>query len=280
MPPPPRLFAISDLHVDYRENRAFVDTIMPDNPGDWLIVAGDVSHRLDQLTLVLELLRDRFGKVIYTPGNHDLWTRSEEGGGLRGEHRYRRLVSICQELGVCCPEDPYPIWHQNGEDFVIAPLFLLYDYTLRPDGTTKQDAMARAYAASVVCADELLLFADPHSSREDWCEARVRVTRARLDVLPAGLRTVLISHWPLHPGPTRRLRHPEFAIWCGTRATEDWHLRYRCAVSIHGHLHIPLTDHYDGVRHEEVSLGYPRERHARTRPIQYGPRLVFPDGAA
>jgi hypothetical protein len=28
---------------------------------------------------------------------------------------------------------------------------------------------------------------------------------------------------------------------------------------VYGHLHIPRTTHYDDVRFEEVSVGYPRE---------------------
>ena len=62
------------------------------------------------------------------------------------------------------------------------------------------------------------------------------------------------------------LRHPEFAQWCGTERTADWHLRYRAAAVVYGHLHIPRTTWYDGVRFEEVSLGYPREWRAPRRP--------------
>ena len=38
-----------------------------------------------------------------------------------------------------------------------------------------------------------------------------------------------------------------------------WHIRFRAELVVYGHLHIPRTTHYDGVRFEEVSLGYPRE---------------------
>ena len=44
-----------------------------------------------------------------------------------------------------------------------------------------------------------------------------------------------------------------------TTRTADWHTRFRAEVAVYGHLHIPRTTHYDGVRFEEVSLGYPRE---------------------
>jgi len=37
-----KLFAISDLHLAHKSNRAALDTL-PDHPDDWLIVAGDVA---------------------------------------------------------------------------------------------------------------------------------------------------------------------------------------------------------------------------------------------
>ena len=40
---PPRLLALSDLHVGYRENRAIVENLRPGSGDDWLIVAGDVG---------------------------------------------------------------------------------------------------------------------------------------------------------------------------------------------------------------------------------------------
>ena len=47
--PAPRLLAISDLHIGYAENRAIVDRLRPESDDDWLIVAGDVGERLDDI---------------------------------------------------------------------------------------------------------------------------------------------------------------------------------------------------------------------------------------
>ena len=68
---------------------------------------------------------------------------------------------------------------------------------------------------------------------------------------------VLVNHWPLVREPTRVLRFPEFAQWCGTDLVADWHLRFHVAAVVYGHLHIPRTTVYDGVPFLEVSLGYP-----------------------
>jgi 3',5'-cyclic AMP phosphodiesterase CpdA len=159
---------------------------------------------------------------------------------------------------------------------VLVPLFLLYDYTFRPDGaTTKEEGLERAYASGVVCTDEVWLQSDPYPSREAWCQARLALTERRLAELPPGVPTILVNHYPLIREPTRILRYPEFAQWCGTTSTADWPVRFRAAAVIYGHLHIPRTTWYGGVRHEEVSLGYPREW-KRRKSRHAVPRQVFP----
>ncbi len=122
----------------------------------------------------------------------------------------------------------------------IAPLFILYDYTFRPDGTsTKEEALEVAHEAGVVCTDEVYLHPDPHPTRDAWCDARIAYTEKRLAALEPGTRTVLVNHWPLVREPTRVLWYPEFAQWCGTERTADWHERFRAASVVYGHLHIP-----------------------------------------
>ena len=59
-------------------------------------------------------------------------------------------------------------------------MFVLYDYSFRPDGQSKDDALAAAYEKGVVCTDEMFLQPDPYPSREDWCWARVQYTEKRL----------------------------------------------------------------------------------------------------
>ena len=263
----PTLYAISDLHIAYAENRAVLDGLRPVHAGDWLIVAGDVAELFADVEYALELLAGRFAQVIWAPGNHELWTPRDDPRQLRGEARYRALVEVCRALGVASPEDEYPVWTGADGPVAVAPLFLLYDYSFRMPGLdTKEASLARAYEAGVVCTDEFLLHPDPYPSREAWCDARVTFSEGRLSALDPGLRTVLVNHWPMVREPTRVLTYPEFAQWCGTDRTADWHVRFRAEVSVYGHLHIPRTTYYDGVRFEEVSVGYPREWRRRDTP--------------
>jgi len=265
-----RLLAVSDLHISYEANREIVRELRPTSPDDWLLVAGDVAERVEDVEWALGLLASRFAQVVWVPGNHELWTHNSDSVRLRGVARYERLVEVCRSLGVLTPEDPYPVWDGVGGPVRVAPLFVLYDYTWRPPGTgSKEEGLAYAQRTGVVCADEFMLHPDPYPSREAWCEARVELTARRLAECPPGVPLVLVNHYPLVREPTRVLRFPEFAQWCGTEATGDWHRRFPVAAVVYGHLHIPRTTWHDGVRFEEVSLGYPREWRSRTpgRPL-------------
>lgn len=271
------LFAVSDLHVSYAENRRIVDSLRPDSDDDWLIVAGDVGEIFGDIERALALLRSRFAAVIWAPGNHELWTHPSDPVQLRGVERYRALVRMCRDNGVLTPEDDYPVWDGPGGPVTVAPLFQLYDYSFRAPGTTtKQESLQRAYDAGVVCTDEKMLHPDPYPDRESWCWARLAETERRLAAIEADRRTVLVSHWPLVRTPTDIMWHPEFAQWCGTERTADWHLRFRAVLAVYGHLHIPRTTFYDGVRFEEVSLGYPREWSARTEQVSPMRRMFGP----
>ena len=273
---PGSLFAVSDLHISYAENRRVVNELRPESADDWLIVAGDVGEIFGDIEQALRLLRSRFAEVIWAPGNHELWTHAKDPVRLRGEQRYEALVRMCRENGVHTPEDEFLVWPGPTGPVTIAPLFQLYDYTwLAPGTTTKKESLDYAYGTGVVCTDETLLHPDPHPDRESWSAARVAESERRLAALGPAARTVLVSHWPLVRQPTEVLWFPEFAQWCGTTRTADWHTRFRAEVAIYGHLHIPRTTYYDGVRFEEVSLGYPREWGKREQPPVL-PRRVFP----
>jgi 3',5'-cyclic AMP phosphodiesterase CpdA len=275
-----RLLAVSDLHVAHAENRRFVERLRPHSPTDWLIVAGDVAERMADVEWALSVLREHFATVIWVPGNHELWTLPADPVQLRGEARYQHLVQRCRALGVLTPEDPYPVWSGPGGPAVITPLFLLYDYTFRPDGaTTKEESLQQAYDAGIVCTDEIVLHPDPWPTRDAWCRARVEETARRLDARDPALPTVLVNHYPLVREPTRILRYPVFAQWCGTELTHDWHRRFDAVAVVYGHLHIPRTIEVDGVPFVEVSLGSPAEWRRRSHPPDL-PRQVLPRPSA
>ena len=270
------LWAISDLHTGHTGNKPVTEALYPASDEDWLIVAGDVAERTDDIRWSLELLRQRFATVIWVPGNHELWTTGKDPMQVFGRARYDHLVEICDELGVLTPEHPYPVWTGDGGPATVVPMFLLYDYSFLPEGAaTKAEGLALAKSRNVVCTDEFLLSCEPYATREAWCRDRLAYTRSRLDEIDVTIPTVLVNHFPLRREPCEALFFPEFSLWCGTTETADWHTRYNAVCSVYGHLHIPRTTWYDGVRFEECSVGYPREWRRR-KPYRWL-RQVLPD---
>ena len=251
-----KLLALSDLHVGAEVNRRALDTL-GDHEDDWLLLAGDLGETLDHVETVFRAMESRFAKVLFVPGNHELWTLP--GEDRRGAAKYEALVALCRRHGVTSPEDPYPAWPGDGPPCVIAPLFLLYDYSFRPDDVPIGSAVEWAEEAGICCTDEDLLHPDPYATRASWCHARCDATEARLAAIDPSLRTVLVNHFPLRYDLVTLPLIPRFSPWCGTRRTSDWHVRFRALAVVSGHLHVPRTQYRDGVRFDEVSVGYPRQ---------------------
>lgn len=259
-----RLLAVSDLHLGYAENRQVLKQL-PWCRDDWLIVAGDVGESVAQLRVALEVLVPRFRQIVWVPGNHELWSRSVVANEPRGVAKYEQLLAVCREHGVLTPEDDYPVAAFGGRHYRIVPMFLLYDYSFRPRHVSFENAVAWAREAGAVCADEALLSPVPYTSRSAWCRARCNETFARLSAGPS-LPTVLVNHFPLNERLAVLPRIPRFSLWCGTRRTENWHRLFGADVVVYGHVHMRGTRIVDGVRFEEVSLGYPREWIGRIKP--------------
>lgn len=269
-----KLWALSDLHVGYRANRELLAHVSP-RPGDWLILAGDVGETLEHLRWAFDHFQPRFARLLWVPGNHELWTSDEHGGRLAGASKYAALVDLCRARGVLTPEDPWPLWPGDGGAHRIALMALLFDYSLAPAGMDPAAAVAWAAEDGTVSADEVRLDPAPHPDIGTWCAERLHRTAARL-AAEIDHPAVLVNHWPLRDDLIHIPRVPRFVPWCGTLATCDWHTRHRAAVVVSGHLHTRRTDWRDGVRFEEVSLGYPKQ-HRPGLPADAYLRQILPE---
>jgi len=268
-----KLWATSDLHAGYEENRRAVEAL-PAHPGDWLIIAGDTGESPAHLDFVLRTLAPRFAQLVWTPGNHDLWTPRTWESSKRGVAHYERLVSLCRKHGVLTPEDPYAKWPGDGPTRAIVPTFLLFDYSFRPAAVSREEAVQWAADSGVRSADEDLLAPDPYPTCDDWCAARVAATEARLQALPPEVKLIVVNHFPLRRDHAVLPRIPRFSIWCGTTRTEEWHRRFNIEAVIYGHLHLRATRELDGVRFDEVSLGYPKQWNQQKTLADYLRRII------
>ncbi|WJZ02953.1 metallophosphoesterase family protein [Corynebacterium freiburgense] len=258
------LWAVADLHAAVKANAEAIDRIQPEQPGDWLIVAGDVAERTELVLHVLKNLRRKFARVIWVPGNHELFSRSSDRH--QGRAKYDELVEGCRRIDVLTPEDPYPVF----AGCTIVPLFTLYDYSFRAPGYTVEQAVQAAHDRQVMMTDEFAIA--PFVDVRAWCWDRLAYSVKRLSKVSGP--TVLINHWPLVVEPVDKMAVRELAPWCGTRHTRSWASRYEAKAVVFGHLHMPGTYVVEGIKHHEVSLGYPREWHRYPADRQWPVKIL------
>lgn len=115
-----KIFALSDLHIDYAANRAWVEGLSESaHRGDVLILAGDLSDSQPLLEWCFDALARRFRKVLYVPGNHDLWVLRDRPG-LLSTGKLELLRALASEHGVSMTP-----FHCGA--LSIVPLFSWYD---------------------------------------------------------------------------------------------------------------------------------------------------------
>lgn len=261
-----KLWAVADLHAAVPKNAALVATLKPENPEDWLIVAGDVAEEPSTVIATLEQLKRHYAEVIWAPGNHELFGHKHSQSV--GKARYDYLLDQCRQIGVRTPEDPY----LQFAGHTIVPLFTLYDYTFRAPGTTAQQAIAAARAANRILLDDIAIA--PYVDIQAWCWERLTYSVRRLSTVHGP--TILVNHWPLIAEPLQQLHIPEIALWSGSIHTRSWPRRFQATQVIYGHLHIPGTLEVDAIAHHEVSLGYPYQW-KESLSHRHWPHLVVED---
>ena len=83
------------------------------------------------------------------------------------------------------------------------------------------------------------------------------------------MKLIVANHFPLRADLAVLPRIPRFSIWCGTTRTNDWHRRFNIEAVVYGHLHLRSSTVIDGVRFDEVSLGYPKQWNQRKPLADY-----------
>jgi 3',5'-cyclic AMP phosphodiesterase CpdA len=267
-----RLFAISDLHLGNKANRNALVSLSA-HPEDWLILAGDVGETTEHLIFALSILTQKFKQIVWTPGNHDLWTLPFTSTAKKGEYKYSELLSVCSDYKVLTPEDTFAEITIQNLKYIIAPILTLYDYSFRPENIRLENAVSWAKESGVMCADEELLFSDPYDSIVDWCQKRCKLTEARLKELPSDIPIILVNHFPVLEEHTKLQHFPRFTLWCGTKNTEDWINKFNIKIVVFGHMHKRETIYKKGVKFEEVSFGYPCDWNVN-RGIEYYLRRI------
>ncbi len=243
-----RIFATSDLHTDFKENWLLLEQLSNNlYQEDILIVAGDIAHNLDLIKNTLVLLKHKFKKVFYVPGNHELWVRGEE---LNSIEKFSRIVDLCKEINV----DTQAVEFEN---VAIVPLFSWYEAT---------------FDSNITQENELVNWSDFYFCQ--WPKQLNSIVSYFLDLNKDRIKAyskpvISFSHFLPRQEllPSREwLKFKALPQVSGSLAIDEQIRQINSKLHIFGHSHINWDVTIDGVRYVQNALSYPRERVYREKP--------------
>lgn len=261
-----RVFALSDIHVDYDVNARWVHALpQGEYRDDVLVLAGDVSDSLDRLARCLDALVRRFRRVFFVPGNHELWVVRDPGVPDSLE-KFERVQATARRCGAATTTEVL-------DGVALVPLLGWYDLSF---GTVTPELMASWMdfrACRWPAGWTLHDVADHFAARNE-------------PVRPAGAHTVIsYSHFlpridlmPDFIGPPHRRIYP---VLGGALLGEQ--LRALAPdLHIYGHSHVNQSTVLDGIAFINNAFAYPHERHIAAKALRcvYGaprPRHREPD---
>lgn len=237
-----RVFAISDLHLDYAVNADWLSGLScADYRDDVLIVAGDVADMPHLLEWCFRELSRRFARVLYVPGNHDLWVMRDRTGD--SVEKYRWIRQLASDTGVLM--EPWRCGRLR-----IVPLLGWYDYSFgAPDPVLRErwmDYHACVWPSAWQTEDIAGYFTDenaPVATGDDDIVISFSHFLPRIDLMPAYIP------------PASRLLYPVL----GSAALEQQLRRLRPAIHVYGHSHVNRHVRMDGVLYVNNAFGYPSE---------------------
>jgi predicted phosphodiesterase len=246
-----RIFVTSDLHTDFKENRELIERLSGvAYQNDALIVAGDVADQLEIIRDTLKLLRAKFQRVFFMPGNHELWIRTDDCDSIQ---KLQNIIALCDHLGVDTrPAKIFDTW--------IVPLFSWYDSIFDLDAESD--------------ATELQGWADFYFCKwpaevSDVCAFFLKLNES--NIKPYDARVISFSHFlprrDLLP-TVEYLRFKSLPKVAGCAVLDEQIRRLGSSIHVFGHSHISCDRVIDGVRYVQHSLQYPKERTASSFPIK------------
>ncbi|MGD0569766.1 MAG: metallophosphoesterase [Candidatus Sulfotelmatobacter sp.] len=238
-----RIFALSDVHVDYDVNRKWVANISAtDYCDDVLILAGDIADSLPLFDWCLNTMTRRFRKLLFVPGNHDLWVLHEapEKDSLQ---KLQDVSAIVESSGASMQ----PFRERNVS---IIPLLAWYDYSFGEPGEQLRSCWMDYHACRW-----------PNGVREKEVAAYFAACNKQ-KVSGAGDTVITFSHFlprldlmPEYIPATFRYLYPVL----GTTNLELQLRILNSGIHVYGHSHFNRSVSIDSVCYINNAYGYPNE---------------------
>jgi len=246
-----RVFALSDIHVDYKVNAEWVANLsIADYQDDLLILAGDVTDTPSLFQWCLTTLAMRFRKVLFVPGNHDLWV-IRDGRQKTSFDKFKELETLVNSSGAVMTA-----YYEH--DLAIIPLFGWYDYSFGfPSDELKSmwmDYQACRWPGGFA-EQEIADYFDSLNDIQPPVDAKTVITFShflpRIDVMPAVIP------------PAKRLLYPIL----GSIKLERQLRLLKPVIHVYGHSHVNRRVKLEGVSYINNAFGYPSETWIASRQL-------------
>ncbi len=238
-----RVFALSDIHIDYDVNAKWIANLsIAEYQDDVLILAGDVTDTRRLLEWCISALAERFKKVLFTPGNHDLWVIREDRE-MNSLQKFDDVRAVVESCGASMQA-----FRERGVEII--PLLAWYDYSFgEPSEELRSmwmDYRACRWPSGYTEEDVAAHFAAFNDKQVSVAGATV-ITYShflpRIDLMP---EFIPCAHKLLYPilGSTRLERQLR---------------RLNSSIHVYGHSHVNRQVKIDGVSYINNAFGYPNE---------------------
>ncbi len=246
-----RIFALSDIHVDYEANAAWVANLsVSEYQQDVLILAGDVTATRPLLEWCLGVLTRRFRKVLFVPGNHELWV-ARENSRKNSLEKFDEVCTVVESSGASMQTF-------RERNISIVPLLGWYDYSFgEPSEELKSiwmDYRSCRWPIGFTDKDVAAHFAAFNNNKVKMPGEKV-ITYShflpRIDLMPQFIPAV---HKVLYPV-------------LGSEQLEQQLRRLSPDIHVYGHSHVNRRVKIDGVSYINNAFGYPSETWATSKSL-------------
>lgn len=239
-----RIFTVSDIHIDYTENKKWLyDLSNNDYKEDLLILAGDISSRMQSIIKSFVTLKSRFKEVLFIPGNHDLWV-DRKNNTRNSLDNFYLIKTIAHNCGILM-EPAY------FESLLIIPLFGWYDYSFGKPSDIIYDMWLDFTACEwpdgydeVSVTKKFIKMNEPFLNSTSNFIISFSHFLPRIDVMPS-----YIPH-------DKRILYPVL----GTSLLEKQIRQLGSNIHIYGHSHVNARVKLDNIEYINNAYGYPSER--------------------
>jgi predicted phosphodiesterase len=246
-----RVFAVSDIHVDYEANAKWIANLsVAEYQEDVLILAGDVSDTRRLLDWSLCTLVKRFRKVLFVPGNHELWVIRDD----REKNSLQKFDDVCTV--VASSGASMRAFCEQGVSII--PLLGWYDYSF--GDPTKElrsiwmDYRSCRWPTGFTERDIAAYFAAFNNT----------------EVSPVGDTVITYSHFlpridlmPAFIPSSKKLLYPVL----GSAQLERQLRKHNPSVHVYGHSHVNRHVKIDGITYINNAFGYPNETRTTSKRL-------------